>query len=319
MVLAPQASYREDVLSFLNDACATLGIGSAVDEELIKHWMRSRQIHWLHRNPLAAVRVHSFPGDYYENQRFLTRKIDMASAGVCLLASLQEYKGADDAYHLFSSRLVNNFETLDIDHYLVLYPELRGKKLAGDCVPFRSERETLVDISELAVDLDPREWKSRRAIANRTMKAVTMAQKGFFAHSLRASEEPLARVYRKLALSLRYFRRSYRRDPVGGMLEVNLATAFETLLTDQYDRGVTDRLKRRVRLAMPQRRRAEAEKVMEDLYEARSLFVHHGSTRRFNMRPAQELFARLFVRITERLSSWTPTKDQPMADLIGDK
>lgn len=191
---------------------------STLDEELITHWLRSRPISWLHRNPLAAVRVHSFPGDYYENQRLLTKKIDICSAGVCLLAALQTSSTENDAYYLFSSRLVNNFETLDIDHYLVLYPQARKKNLTGDCVPFRAQRETLVDISELAVDLDPRQWRNRRAFANRVLRSVNVVQQGYFAHALPRSEEPYARVFRKFALALSYFRRSYRRDPVAGTL-----------------------------------------------------------------------------------------------------
>lgn len=99
---------------------------------------------------------------------------------------------------------------------------------------------------------------------------------------------------------------------------MNLATAFETLLTDQYERGVGERLQRRVRLIMPAKRRRHAEKTLERLYEVRSLVVHHGTPEQFDIRSAQELFARVFIRMTERLKTWVPSGTQPITELVGD-
>ena len=186
-----------------------------VDQELIAHWIRSRPIAWTSKNPLAAVRVRSFPGEYYENQRMLTDTIEFAAGAVCLMAALQR-RATDDAFSMFSSRLMNNWETLDIDHYLVLFPRPGGRKLAGDCVPFRAERETLVDLCELALDIDPRQWRSRRGLAGRITQAVSRVQRGYFKKALTSTDQGVeARVYRKFAPLCASFDDRFGRDPPG--------------------------------------------------------------------------------------------------------
>jgi hypothetical protein len=323
LVLSPQASLRgrdhDSFGLFLEDVRRALDIRAELDGDLVKHWVRSRGLEWTSQNPLAAVRVRSFPGDYYENQRMLTDTIDFASSTVCLMAALQRSSGDADAFRLFSSRIQNNWETLDIDHYIVLFPKPGGRRLGGDCVPFRAQRETLVDLCELALDIDPREWKSRRALAQQICRASARVQAGYFKWGLyTADTSSRARLYRKLRVSLSFFRRSFRRDPPRGTVEVNLATAFEVLLTERYEPGVTNRLLRRVERLLPAAHRGPGKQTVKDLYESRSKLVHEGTVVKCDLPLARQTFARVFVRLSERLVGWNVPARDPIGHMVGD-
>jgi hypothetical protein len=64
------------------------------------------------------VRLTSFTGDMYENQFVYSLKIRVAAANLLMLHSLsQEAVGPLDRHR--NSSFVNNFETLDIAHYMI--------------------------------------------------------------------------------------------------------------------------------------------------------------------------------------------------------
>ena len=86
-----------------------------------KDWRRSRPTKWLERNPLPVVRARQIPGgSFYPNEGLLLSRIQAATAQIALLAGLEPRNEAL-AGTLFSSRIINNWETLDIQHYPALF------------------------------------------------------------------------------------------------------------------------------------------------------------------------------------------------------
>ncbi len=73
-------------------------------------------------------------------------------------------------------------------------------------------RLQLADLSDLSKDLDPRAWRSRRAMKrlDGIRAALRKIETGFLSHLVIGSKDNVARrVYRKLVDSIDYFRRSY--------------------------------------------------------------------------------------------------------------
>jgi hypothetical protein len=118
IAIAPQSNNLAKTVAFLEEARTAFGAQKSMPVDLLEHWHRSRAP-WLERNPLMALRVVSQRGSYYSTEWVITMRIRAASALVAMLAVFQPTRN-EAASLLFSSSSVNNWETLDIHHYLVL-------------------------------------------------------------------------------------------------------------------------------------------------------------------------------------------------------
>ena len=127
--LFPQSNDLGRTFKQLQTAAAGLGVSKAVPRELIEHWRRSRDTKWLERNPLLVVRANHLPGSYYANEHLLMNRVQSVVGLLSLLAALQPAT-TDRVGHLMSSSRMNNWETLDIHHYLALYDPPAGQDRA---------------------------------------------------------------------------------------------------------------------------------------------------------------------------------------------
>jgi hypothetical protein len=161
--------------------------------------------------------------------------------------SFQNFVSQKEGYLLSSSR-ANNWETLDIKHYFVFYPKANSNLLAGDCVPMNLSRPTLAELSEVQAELDPKFWGRRHVIAQKITRTLLNVESGYNRYVIGGSKSKnRVAVYRKIYKSLEFLRRSYRKKDDPGEAVVNLAVAFEILLTDGYSRGVTTKINERVK------------------------------------------------------------------------
>ena len=68
---------------------------------------------------------------------------------------------------------MNNWQTLDIHHYLTLFAGLRrASELDGQCIPIHAGRTFVSELSDLAIEIDPTYWQRRDALAQRVHDAV---------------------------------------------------------------------------------------------------------------------------------------------------
>ncbi|NHE67813.1 hypothetical protein G9U53_26275 [Rhodococcus sp. D-46] len=304
-------------VNFLNDVGPRLGIKKSVDGSLIRHWRESRDAKWLEQNPILVAGVASTSGFYYENEFLLLGRLQAWTTAIVMLATLQP-REKDRAGIFFSSSQINNWETLDIHHYLVL-SHTREKNLEGRAVPVH-KRLQVRELSELAVDVDPRYWMRQTDRAQFVYNSVDKLFAGYLRHSVGSRKETArSRVYRKITESVAYFRRSYQGDDESWTAVVSLATAFEMLLTDYYAPGIADRLRRRTRLLLkgtPGTRKYQA--AVEDLYHARSATVHSGQVAQINLHDARSAFVLVFLALMQRLSNLRDNQSEPLGFLTGD-
>ena len=320
--LSPQTNSLKETLRYLDRARSALQVRRTIPIDLIEHWHRSRATQWLTHNPLLVATVQSFPGAYYENQHLILTRLQAACALLSMLAALQPPPSTTGA-SLFSSSQLNNFQTLDIQHYIVLYAHPNNRRvLNGDCVPMNVNPVALAELSDLEIDLDPTYWSRPRPESERIFSAIVAVHRGYLRHSFGAERNTASgRVFRKLFQSLSFFRRSFHAaDGHHWSGVVALAVAFEMMLTDHYAPGVSARIVRRARLLLAHEPdSASLVSAVDVLYDARSKIVHAGATDlATDLSQARKAFALAFARISERLHGARINSASPMQALCGD-
>jgi Apea-like HEPN len=316
-VLSPQTNDLTRTTDLINSVAPPLGVRKPVRHALIEHWRKSRDARWLENNPLLIAGVASISGYYYENEFLLLGRVKALTSAVAMLSTLQPSTERREA-RLFSSSQINNFETRDIQHYILL-SDANGEYLTGRAVPIH-RRRAVDSLSRLEIDLDPSYWDRRSVAANELYLAVDNLFNGYLQHSVgKSREDTLSRTYRKLFDAVEYFRLSNQGRDHDWTAAVSLATAFEMILTDQFDRGVADRLCRRTALLLRGVRGTRGyQKAVVDLYDARSGTVHRGESADIDLDMARRAFVLVFLAVMRRMHSLKPAQTQPMRFLTGD-
>lgn len=324
-VLSPQTNSLNSTISFLDSAAKVLRLGQRVPHHSIRHYERPRNAKWLVWNPLLVLRIRGASGSNYENQRFLTTRIQIVTSLVFMIATLTaDYSGGPKNW-FGSSSTISNVETLDIKHYILLETSGRTRReLRGVCVPIHIDRALLAELAELNIDLNLKALRSRPRTVNTVLAVAAKLEKHYFG-SLFERESTSSRViaYRKIFDSLAYFRRSFRSVANPGEPIVNLAIAFEVLLTDNYAKGVKERVIRRVGLTLrgiTGNRSLRTE--VKRLFEARGQVVHLGETSiQVDLEIARKAYVHSLIRLTQlasRKRRTTMKTGQAIGEILGD-
>lgn len=300
-----------------------LGVVGRVPRDMLRHFFESRSMNWIVRNPLLMVKIASHTGDYYENQFIYTLKIRIASSLAVMLHAIAAEGGVEfDKFQ--SSATTNNWETLDIRHYLVA--ETREKQslpLELRSVPMNLAAMELARLSDLAVLLSSKTLiQSRFARAKGSLtRALKVVEAGYLAHvNANSPDKVRSRVYSRIVTALNWYRQSFGSRTSDHEAVVALAIAFETLLTDYYSGGVRDRVRRRVAICLKGRQGvSQYVEAVTAIMEARGAIVHNGSTaRRADRTGAQAAFVYCFKSVVDRLPNLGHGLEQPVAELLGD-
>lgn len=271
--------------------------------------------------PLLLVRLTSHTGDMYENQFVYTLKIRSAASALLMLHALSlEREGPVDKFR--SSAHVNNFQTLDIRHYLIGEGMPTGK-ISTRRVPMNVSPLDLARLSDVAavVSTEAMSTNAMKRLEAQVVAALRVVERGYFQHvNLTSKSKAQARFYKRLVTALDWFRQSFGSHANESEAIVALAVAFETLLTDHYQPGVADRISRRVGICLKGFPGvATYKQSVIEIYYARGSIVHTGELgQQANITKAQAASARCFCSVASRLASWTPTPSEPMRSLLGD-
>lgn len=322
MAITPQTNDYHETFHFLQDAFASFGIKRQIPKDLIHHYIRSRGAEWLKRNPLLILKVRSWPGNYYENQFLLKRKLQFATTFVFMLSTMRQPRRTKTVGSDTSTASINNFQTLDFKHYIVLHPKYRSRiKMNGQCVPMNLSRPELAEISDLNVIIDPKNVSKRSGFAKALFSLIRQMEDGYFQNCLRPTKNRAAerKIYQKLFQCLRYFRKSFRQTGNNFDEIVNITVAFEILLMDSHPRGrlveeLTTRLKLAFRGVRGSRNMVAA---FDNLYKARCEIVHGGGTAlSVDLDFARRMFVLAFMNTMKRLQPIPVALHEPMREIL---
>jgi hypothetical protein len=150
----------------------------------------------------------------------------------------------------------------------------------------------------------------------RTLEAIAAIEEGYREHVIlrRGQETANARVYRKLVLSLDWYRRSFSATARDSETVIALAVAFETLLSDFYASGVTQKIMERVELCLKDDRGASKYKAaVKSLFEKRGESVHLG---RFSGTPDLSLARRAYGLCLSKIAKLMPLEERKVDEPI---
>lgn len=300
-----------------------LGVRGKISKSDLHHYTIPSRLRWFTNNPLMMIKLTSHTGGMFENQFIYTLKIRMASSLVTMLTAIANDKGYDAA-PLRSSSRVNNFSTLDIDHYLIGEAVRPGKQaLELRRVPMNLGAKDLARLSDLSVIL------STELLARPTMKrtisrlsnALATIEAGYrnsvFIDGTRTAS---ARLYARIVTALDWYRQSFGSRSTDDEAIVNLAVAFETLLADGYESKQNERMKRRVRICL--RGRPGVGDYADAVYavmRARGAIVHNGTTLQVtDINKARAAFALCIEHIAAVLPTLATGVSKPMESLLND-
>lgn len=323
MCLAPQTNDFDSSHEVMSRMASRLGVAGKIDASDLRHHTRAGNMDWMTSNPLMMVRVASHTGAYFENQFIYTLKIKVAAVLAAMLYALAADRGKKVGKFHTTAR-VNNWETLDIHHYLI--GEAREKKsdpVELRRVPMNVAALDLARLSELTLSLgaDTLRQSFVREAQRQLTHALKKVETGHLEHVNTTSNDRVRRkVYARVVTALDWYRQSFSASVTDDEAVVALAVAFETLLTDSYARGVAERVRRRLRLCLKGRHGIDAYvDAVNSVMEARGEIVHNGSTlQAAEIIKAQAAFALCFEVVAGRLTNLGLSLDQPVGKVLGD-
>jgi|SRR5215211_3998473 len=180
VAVTPQTNALGQTLDFVERVRRAFGVRKPADPELVRHWFRSRPTEWLEHNPLLAIRMTTQRGSFFDTEVVVVSRVRAATARLAMISTFQG-GDPDRPSFLFSTSRINNWETLDIHHYIVFSDNPgRGGVLDGDCVPLH-RRSNIVELSDLSIEIDPA-FRGRKATIARINEAVAVAYRGHLDH-----------------------------------------------------------------------------------------------------------------------------------------
>jgi hypothetical protein len=319
IAVTPQLNDPEAVIGFLRRSAEQLGILSGIPGMSFAEHARHPVLKWIGTNPLMMIRVRSFSGGQYENQSAYAFKLALGTALVMMASVLTDPRHRTSRMLASSTSRVNNFQTLDIRHYLVFENAGVSKRLKIRRVPMNLSAQTLAQLSDLDVDLDPEAWQSdaAREQLRRLSEAVATFER-FHTRNVGGLRVAKARtrVARKLFDSLFWFRRSFNSTGDRREAVVSQAVAFESLLTDSY--GNTSVIHERVAQCVAANADAAVmREAVEHLFVGRGEAVHKGSLETaVDMLIARRAYVHCFVHLVERLHAAPEQSAAPVAAVL---
>lgn len=321
--LSPQCNDFEAAAQRVTAMATKIGVVGKIDSSDLRHHTSAGAMQWFTRNPLMLVKLASHTGDYYENQFIYTLKIRIAAALAAMLYALGTDRGHQvDSF--VSSAAINNWETLDIRHYLIGEARTKNTEFVDlRRVPMNVAALDLARLSDLTLTLSSKTLESSflKAAQRKIVPALKAIESGHLAHvNISSSDQVRRKVFARIVTALDWYRQSFSVRVTDHEAVVALAVAFETLLTDAYANGVRDRIERRTRICLRGKHGVSAYVAATlSVMEARGAIVHNGSTTKIaDIIKAQAAFALCFVDLVDRLPNLAQTLDQPVARILGD-
>lgn len=314
LAITSQSNDLGRTIATLKDICASFGLTDGVPTHLIEHWHRSRSARWLEANPLLIAKVTAASGSYYGNEPLLMSRLQATTAFLATVCALQN-TAAEPRSDVLSSRSINNSQTLDIHHYMLLSSARRGADSAF--IPISGVRPDVVEMSDLNVVIDPDYWNGIDGRVDRLHDRVEDLYRGYLRCALDPrKDDSQASAYRKVFSSLALFKRSFTQDE--WRATISLATAFEQLLTHGETKKVIARGKKRIKLLLEGQAGANRFAVaFERLYEARCEVLHQGRMRtEYDIVEARRTYLDCFIALVPYLDQLDPHRGRPLLDLL---
>lgn len=247
----------------------------SLDYSLFKHYYVSRNLKWFDRNPVMYFDFKFTQFERFDNVAFILEKMSFITNKLYFISVLRSSN--IDEGRMFSSKNSNNWQTLDINHFLTITSN--GKKGNINCIPIHYKYSLLYD--EMHLNIDLLEKKTRNSKWEK--EAINCIDKLYYGYrDFLITKDRQYRIFYKVANSLKYFRRSVKSINLEDRA-ININIAFETLLLDNEGQKKEKILERTWKALKGKITKKKNIKNLSLIIDERNSIIHSGQSSDLNI------------------------------------
>jgi hypothetical protein len=219
--ISTQTNSFEKTIELINSFCIQ-HLSKPIDSSDLNHYYLSRSLKWLEKNPLLLFSFNFSQLNPFENQAIILEKLAHITNQLYFVSVLRS--GNSDLGKIFSTKMTNNWETLDLKHFLTI----NGFNQSILCKPIHYKYDLLFNEMHLNIDL----LAKTKKIVKWEKEAIKCLDKIFEGNKnyLLTGDKNL-KIYHKISNSLKFFRRSVKAINEEDKI-ININIAVEALLLD---------------------------------------------------------------------------------------
>ncbi len=197
-------------------------IAQNIDYSMLQHYYKSRSLKWLEKNPFLLFSFHFSQLNPSENLAVILEKLSHITNQLYFLSILRSEHS--ELGKLFSTKQTNNWETLDLKHFLTI----NGFNNNILCRPIHYRYDLLFNDMHLNIDLLAKKGRITKP-ENDSITCLGTVYNGNKQYLL--TKDKTFSIYHKISNSLKYFRRSVKSINTEDKI-ININIALEALLLD---------------------------------------------------------------------------------------
>jgi len=219
--ISTQTNSLKKTIELINSFCIK-HLSKPIDKSTLQHFYSSRSLKWLEKNPLLLFSFNFSQLTPFENQGIILEKLAHITNQLYFISVLRSDNS--DLGKLFSTKMTNNWETLDLKHFLTI----NGFNQSILCKPIHYKYDLLFNEMHLNIDL----LAKTKKIVKWEREAITCLDKIFDGNkNYLLTGNKNFKIHHKISNSLKFFRRSVKAINEEDKI-ININIAIEALLLD---------------------------------------------------------------------------------------
>tara|TARA_R110002167_G_scaffold79828_1_gene219849 strand:- start:178 stop:1530 length:1353 start_codon:yes stop_codon:yes gene_type:complete len=262
--ISTQTNSYEKTRELINSFC-NKHLSKEIDTSDLQHFYLSRSLKWLEKNPLLLFSFNFSQLNPFENQAIILEKLAHITNQLYFISVLRSDNS--DIGKLFSTKMTNNWETLDLKHFLTI----NGFNQTILCKPIHYKYDLLFNEMHLNIDLLAKtkkivKWEKE---AIKCLDVIFQGNKNYL-----LTGEIKFKIYHKISNSLKFFRRSVKAIN-GEDKIININIAIEALLLDNEGDKVAKIFERLTKSLKYYRNKAKSLEQVDKVIKERNNIVHN--------------------------------------------
>lgn len=320
--VSAQTGSLEDFISLFKSICRQQRIKAPNNDtiETIRHYYRSRNLKWLGSNPLVVFqfRMSRSGSSLYENEFFIRKFFELNAILVYTYFLYDKSKKLVSKYEShFSSANTNNYETMNLYHYL-LFSKNNKNNLKCECVPVHDKKLKIAYTTSLDIEVNSTRPAIKKIIEPFRESLVKIFIAVYSPDSKEDQAKKKKRVMTKLHTALEFYKESFNAIHEYEKI-INLNTAFEVMFLDYKGAQNTGTGKEICNRIYKLTHSAKSKKSYSELYYKRNEIIHSGQKNNLegvDIFVAQMTFIKCFVHLVKKLDALTLYSNEPIKDLF---
>lgn len=302
--ISTQTNSIEKTKQLINNFCLK-HISKPLNNRDLNHYYLSRSLKWLERNPLLLFSFNFSQLNPFENQAIILEKLAHITNQLYFVSVLRSENS--DLGKLFSTKRTNNWETLDLQHFLTI----NGFNQSMLCKPIHYKYDLLFNEMHLNIDL----LSKTKKIVKWEIEAIKCLDKIFEGNkNYLLTGDINYNMYHKISNSLKYFRRSVKAVNEEDKI-ININIAIEALLLDNEGDKVLKIFERLKKSLKYYRLKEDSLEQVNKVIKERNNIVHNAQYNNIgiNFIIIYRMYCKVVNFITDNISEIDNSKSNKMS------